>query len=103
MQEALIPLKLGSSEGLLVGQQVYAIGNPYGLDHTLTTGVISGTGREIESGGTGRPIQVNPPCEHHCHDVAASSHCPLHDRGCWSSVHVAWPHEGLPLTDTVVY
>ena len=58
-QEALQPLKIGSSDGLLVGQQVYAIGNPFGLDHTLTTGVISGTGREIESGGTGRPIQVS--------------------------------------------
>ena len=53
----LRPIKLGSSRNLLVGQQVYCIGNPFGLDHTLTTGVISGIGREIASGATGRPIE----------------------------------------------
>lgn len=36
--------------------QVFAIGNPFGFDHTLTVGVVSGTGREIQ-GYTGRPIQ----------------------------------------------
>ena len=37
----LTPLQLGSSHDLKVGQSVFAIGNPFGLDQTLTTGVIS--------------------------------------------------------------
>ena len=52
----LVPVPLGTSKGLRVGQKVFAIGNPFGLDHTLTTGVISGLGREIRS-VTERPIQ----------------------------------------------
>ncbi len=48
-RERLSPLAVGVSEDLRVGQSVYAIGNPFGLDHTLTTGVISALGREIES------------------------------------------------------
>lgn len=54
--EDLRPVTVGGSGDLQVGQRVYAIGNPFGLDHTLTTGVISGTGREIASGINGRPI-----------------------------------------------
>lgn len=50
------PLPLGASEKLLVGQNVYAIGNPFGLDYTLTTGIISALGREIK-GTDGTPIK----------------------------------------------
>ncbi len=45
----LRPIAAGNSDNLKVGQSVYAIGNPFGLDQTLTTGVISALGREIES------------------------------------------------------
>ncbi len=47
---------IGESGNLQVGQKVFAIGSPFGLDQTLTTGVISGLGREIES-VSGRPIE----------------------------------------------
>ncbi len=40
-------IPLGTSSDLKVGQNVYAIGNPFGLDHTLSTGIISGLDREI--------------------------------------------------------
>jgi len=49
-------IPLGTSKDLQVGQSVFAIGNPFGLDQTLTTGVISALNREIES-VTRRPIQ----------------------------------------------
>jgi len=45
----LRPIPVGTSADLQVGQKVLAIGNPFSLDQTLTTGVISGLGREIES------------------------------------------------------
>ena len=48
-KEKLPPIALGSSRDLQVGQRVYAIGNPFGLDQTLTTGIVSALGREIES------------------------------------------------------
>jgi S1-C subfamily serine protease len=45
----LKPLAIGTSQDLQVGQNVFAIGNPFGLDQTLTTGIISALGREIKA------------------------------------------------------
>jgi S1-C subfamily serine protease len=47
--EKLHPIKIGRSSDLHVGQTALAIGNPFGLDHTLTVGVISALGREIQA------------------------------------------------------
>jgi S1-C subfamily serine protease len=52
----LHPIAVGTSHDLKVGQTVYALGDPFGLDQTLTTGIVSALGWEIES-ATGRPIQ----------------------------------------------
>ena len=51
----LQPIAVGESNNLLVGQKVFAIGNPFGLDQTLTTGVVRALGREITA-VTGRTI-----------------------------------------------
>ena len=48
-RDKLAPLRIGTSAGLQVGQKVYAIGNPFGLDFTLTTGIVSAIGRTIQS------------------------------------------------------
>jgi S1-C subfamily serine protease len=51
----LRPIAIGSSKDLLVGQKVFAIGNPFGLDQTITSGIISALNREIKA-VTGRVI-----------------------------------------------
>lgn len=48
-REKLRPLAIGRSDDLQVGQKVFAIGNPFGLDQTLTAGIVSGLGRQIDS------------------------------------------------------
>lgn len=45
----LTAIKMGTSENLRIGQSVYAIGNPFGFDHTLTSGIISALNRNIKS------------------------------------------------------
>jgi S1-C subfamily serine protease len=54
--DRLSPMSIGRSADLVVGQKVLAVGNPFGLDHTLTTGVVSALGREIVS-PSGRAIR----------------------------------------------
>ncbi len=55
-KEELKPILIGEASDLRVGQKVFAIGNPFGLDQTMTTGIVSALGREIKS-VTGRTIQ----------------------------------------------
>ncbi|OVA09015.1 PDZ domain [Macleaya cordata] len=66
-EDLLKPIKVGQSSALRVGQQCLAIGNPFGFDHTLTVGVISGLNREIFSqagvtisGGIQTDAAINP-------------------------------------------
>jgi putative serine protease PepD len=56
-REQLTPIPLGNSKELFVGQKVLAIGNPFGLDRTLTTGIVSGLARPLRSEMTGRLIE----------------------------------------------
>ncbi|MGN6708729.1 MAG: S1C family serine protease [Candidatus Nitrosocosmicus sp.] len=64
LTKPLVPLTIVNSSNLSVGEQVIAIGNPYGLDNTLTTGIISQTGRLLsESSSFSIPdvIQTDAP------------------------------------------
>ncbi len=49
LREGLAAVKVGSSDSLLLGEPVIAIGNPFGLGHTVTTGVVSATARALET------------------------------------------------------
>ncbi len=55
-KDKLRPILVGTSHDLQVGQRVFAIGNPFGFDQTLTTGIVSATGRTIKT-ESGRPIE----------------------------------------------
>jgi len=64
---ALKPLALADSGHVEVGDPVYAIGNPFGLDRTMTAGIVSATGRDISApNGLGIPnaIQTDAPINH---------------------------------------
>lgn len=47
--EALVPMMLGRSETLKVGQKIFAIGNPFGLERTMTVGIVSSLERSLRS------------------------------------------------------
>lgn len=59
--DELLPLKLGNSDQIKVGQTVIAIGNPFGLSSTMTTGIVSARGRTLDSmreTADGRPFSA---------------------------------------------
>jgi S1-C subfamily serine protease len=55
--ESLFPVVFGNSGQLLVGQRVFAIGNPFGFERTLTTGIISSLNRSLPARRSGRTIK----------------------------------------------
>jgi len=55
--EKLIPVAFGDSTNLKVGQRVFAIGNPFGLERTLTTGIISSLNRTLPNPRSGRSLK----------------------------------------------
>ena len=64
---ALHPLTFASSGGVLVGDRVYAIGNPFGLERTMTAGIVSAMGRDIQAPNglvIANAIQTDAPINH---------------------------------------
>jgi putative serine protease PepD len=64
---ALRPLAFGPSTTLAVGDPAYAIGNPFGLERTMTAGIVSATGREIQAPNgltIANAIQIDAPINH---------------------------------------
>jgi serine protease Do len=59
MPASIHPLKLGSSEALRVGESIFAIGNPFGLGHTVTTGIVSAKDRSLGIGRADRYLQTD--------------------------------------------
>jgi S1-C subfamily serine protease len=55
-KKVLLPIALGDSSKLEVGRRVFAIGSPFGFDHTMTTGIVSNTSRMLTS-GNGRVVK----------------------------------------------
>jgi S1-C subfamily serine protease len=63
LNKPIVPLIIANSSSLRVGDQVIAIGNPYGLDNTMTTGIVSQTGRLIQEPSGISITDIN----HRCH------------------------------------
>ena len=53
----LQPARFADSDGVRVGEPVFAIGNPFSLEFTVTSGIVSGLNRQSEGGITGRPVR----------------------------------------------
>ncbi|MBC98238.1 MAG: 2-alkenal reductase [Halobacteriovoraceae bacterium] len=72
----LYPVTPGKSKTLKVGQKAMAIGNPFGLDHTITSGIISATGRKIRGVGG---VHINGMIQTDCSINPGNSGGPLYD------------------------
>lgn len=72
----LYPVRPGVSKDLIVGQKAVAIGNPFGLDHTITSGIISATGRKIRGVAN---VTINGMIQSDCSINPGNSGGPLYD------------------------